>query len=113
MKWLLLLLWDPVEALDLKGPDGRPDHSKIIGFWTFGTILAVLGLWVIGMGELLPLGHTIALISTAYGWIGWRTFLKSKTATAHEHREERREVREETVTIKDGRDPELGIEPTP
>lgn len=113
MKWLLLLLWDPVEALDLKGPAGKVDHGKIVGFWTFGTILAVLLLYVVGWGHLLPLGHTIALISTAYGWIGWRTFLKSKTATAREFREERSEVREDTVTIKDGRDPELGIEPTP
>lgn len=99
MRWLLLLLWDPVEALDLAGPDGKVDHGKIIGFWTFGTILAVLVLYVFGWGELLPLGHTIALISTAYGWVGWRTFLKSKTVTAHENREERREIREDAQVV--------------
>lgn len=86
MKFLWQLFWDPVVALDLRGADGRPDHGKIVGFWTFSSMLAVLFLYVVGWGKLLPLGHTIALISTAYGWVGWRTFLKSKAATAHEER---------------------------
>jgi hypothetical protein len=80
MKWFLLLIWDPVAALDLVGDDGKLDHGKIIGFWTFTSILAVLVLYVVGVGQLLPLGHTIALISTAYGWAGWRTFLKARSA---------------------------------
>jgi len=109
MKWLLVLLWDPVTALDLVGPDGAVDHSKVIGLFTFGTILAAIMLWVLGIGQLIPLGHTIALISTAYGWIGWRTFLKSRAATATEERQ----VVEETVTIREQRDLTLGVDPTP
>lgn len=86
MRWLWLLIVDPVAALDLTGLDGRISHGKVIGFWTFLTILATLFLWVVGRGQLLPLGHTIALISTAYGWAGWRAFLASKAATATESR---------------------------
>ena len=86
MKWFWLLFLDPVAALDLTGSDGRISHGKIIGFFTFLTILATLFLYVVRMGELLPLGHTIALISTAYGWAGWRAFLASKVATATEER---------------------------
>lgn len=84
MKWLLQLLWNPVAALDLEDSAGDIDHAKIIGLFTFVTILAVLFLYVVGKGELLPLGHTIALISTAYGWAGWRAFLASKAATSRE-----------------------------
>lgn len=86
MRWLWLLLLDPVAALDLTGPDGRISHGKIIGFFTFLSMFSVLFLYVVRVGELLPLGHTIALISTAYGWAGWRAFLASKVATATEER---------------------------
>lgn len=92
MKWLWLLLLDPVAALDLTGPDGRISHGKVIGLFTFLSLLSTLFLYVVNAGQLLPLGHTIALISTAYGWAGWRAFLASKAATATETREERRET---------------------
>jgi hypothetical protein len=95
MKWLLLLLWNPVEALDLRDKSGAVDHGKIVGFFSFMTILCVLFLYVIDKGRLLPLGHTIALISTAYGWAGWRAFLASKAATSREKLEiEQRDIEE-------------------
>lgn len=94
MKWFAWFLWDPVAALDLVGRGGAVDHGKIIGFWTFYTILGALMLYVLGIGELLPLGHTIALISTAYGWAGWRAFLASRTATSREKLEQRQSVEE-------------------
>ena len=84
MKWLIQLLWNPVAALDLEDAAGDIDHGKIIGLFTFVIVLSVLFLYVVRKGELLPLGHTIALISTAYGWAGWRAFLASKAATARE-----------------------------
>ncbi len=80
MKWLWQLIWDPVAALDLVDEVGEIDHGKIIGFFSFASILAVLFLYVVGIGKLLPLGHTIALISTAYGWASWRVFLKARSA---------------------------------
>jgi hypothetical protein len=86
MKWLLLLLWDPVQALDLADATGGIDHGKIIGLFTFLTVFSALLLYVLNRGNLLPLGHTIALISTAYGWASWRVFLKSRAATATEQR---------------------------
>ena len=84
MKWLLLLFWNPVDALDLRDRAGQVDHGKIIGFFTFLAVFSALMLYVVGRGKLLPLGHTIALISTAYGWAGWRAFLASKSATSRE-----------------------------
>jgi len=99
VKFLWQLFWDPVGALDLYGESGRVDHGKIIGFFTFLTMLLTILLYVLGIGKLIPLGHTVALISTAYGWASWRAFLKSKAAVAKEQRSERTDVRNETVTL--------------
>jgi hypothetical protein len=84
VKWILQLLWNPVEALDLSDKDGKVDHGKIIGFFSFILMLGVVALYVVRRGELIPLGHTIALISASFGWTGWRAFLASKAATATE-----------------------------
>lgn len=97
MKWLLLLLWNPVAALDLNAKGGGVDHGKIVGFFSFVILLSVVLIYVLGKGELIPLGHTIALISASFGWAGWRAFLASKAATATEkfdRRDERVDVEE-------------------
>ena len=90
MKWLWQLLWDPVAALDLCDNTGAIDHGKIIGFFTFLTVFGAVLLYVVNVGKLIPLGHTIALISTAYGWAGWRMFLKSRAV----------QVRQENTTTE-------------
>lgn len=92
MKWLWLLCWDPVAALDLLDSTGGIDHGKIIGFFTFIAIFGALLLYVAGVGKLLPLGHTIALISTAYGWAGWRTFLKARAVRVEQQHQTSEEI---------------------
>jgi hypothetical protein len=81
VKWLLWLLWDPLSALDLRATTGKPDYAKVVGFFGF---IVFIGLILAGF--LPPLGHTIALLSVLFGWVGWRTFLKSRAATATEER---------------------------
>ncbi len=77
--WAVRVVVHPDEELDMKDKEGRPDHAKIVGLFAF-TVFIVLIL----MGKTPPLGHTIALLSVIFGWIGWRAFLASRTATSHE-----------------------------
>lgn len=104
MKWFLLILWDPLRALDLRDRDGNPDHSKVAGFFGFLAIYLTIFL-----DKLPPLGHTVALLSVIFGWVGWRTFLKSRTVTASETRQ----VSDQTVRILERRDADTGVDPAP
>lgn len=103
MRWLLWVLWNPLDALDLRGADGKPDHGKVIGFLGFLAIYLTIFL-----GLLPPLGHTIALLSVIFGWAGWRSFLKSRTALATEERT----VVDETVRVIRERRAGQDVEPT-
>lgn len=78
MKWLLLLLWDPVAALDLDDAEGRVDHGKMIGWVMAWAILATL---LATGGKIPSLGHTITLLAAAQGTRTFIAFLKSKTVT--------------------------------
>lgn len=103
MKWLLWVLWNPLEALDLLDKQGKPDHGKVIGFMGF------LALYVTIFLRLLPpLGHTIALLSVIFGWAGWRTFLASKSVTASEERQ----VVDQTMRVIQERRQGQDVEPT-
>jgi hypothetical protein len=81
MKWLWLLLWDPITAFDLGDDCGQIDHGKVIGFVGFWAIL--ISLFVSG-GKVPTLGHTISLLSAVFGSRYWLAFLKSKAAIARE-----------------------------
>lgn len=82
MKWLVLLLWDPVMALDFcDAKTGRMDHGKLVAFLMFwGFYVLIL------LGKLPPLGHTITLCAAGFGALTFRTFLRSKTVTDTETR---------------------------
>jgi hypothetical protein len=83
LKWILLLLWNPVKALDLCDNKGSPDHGKIIGWIMAWAVLISL---LITSGKVPSLGHTIALLAAAQGTRVFVAFLKYKTVTAHEDR---------------------------
>lgn len=80
MKWLLWVLWDTLEALDLKDESGKPDHGKVMGFFCFLVFTLLLIFKVIPAS----LGLVIVLISAAFGNLMFRTFLRSRTATSNE-----------------------------
>lgn len=78
--WILKAAWNPPKYLDLMDEKtGRPDHAKVVGVYAFTVFVGLILL------RLLPsVGHTIALLSVVFGWLGWRTFLASRTVTSHE-----------------------------
>lgn len=75
MYWLLTLLKNPLEALDLVDDRGRPDHGKVLPALCLIWLLVLLSV-----GRPLPLGTVIALGSLSFGYAGWRTFLRSRDA---------------------------------
>jgi hypothetical protein len=106
--WFAALL-DPVDSLDLVDNNGAPDHGKILPFLT---ILAAIALHV--LGNPLPLPNLIVLVSAAFGYNSWRTFLKAKMYS----RTETAVSTNTTVTtvnhqIAEKRDASAGIDPAP
>jgi len=99
VRWIILLLWDPIEALDLADKQGRPDHGKVIGLVGFVALYLLILL-----RREVTLGQFIVLGSIIFGWASWRTFLASKAATATEATQR---------IVKLERDAKLGVEPTP
>ena len=84
MKWILLLLWDPIEALDLKDRrNGAVDHGKVVGLFGFLSFYLLIFL-----GKLPSVWHTIALLSAVFGWAGWRAFLSSRHTPSTEPAQE-------------------------
>lgn len=57
---------------------GEVDHGKL---WSSLVAMAVLASAF--TGQLLPLGHTLALISASFGRAIWSRFLESKTVSMH------------------------------
>jgi hypothetical protein len=111
--WIVRLLWDPVETLDLVDSDGRPDHGKVLpAILLFSAILYQYLAIPYAIGALVVLG------SLAYGYGAWRAFLKSKSVTgtfSEETKSEKVEVdihQEITERILKNRDSEAGIDPT-
>lgn len=67
--WLRVFVHPDIE-LDLQDDKGKPDHSKILGYFAFSVdILLTI------THNLPPLGYFICMNATLYGWIGMRTFL--------------------------------------
>lgn len=106
--WTLpALVLDPIDGFDLKDNKGDADHSKIVPF------LVILATFVFhAVGNPMPLWHVITLVSAAFGYGSWRTFLKSKTTTLTSTTENTLST---TVnhTITETRDPVRGIDPAP
>lgn len=116
-KWALwripAMIVDPVEGFDLVDNKGEPDQGKIV---PFTVIVATLVFHAIG--NPMPLWHVITLVSAAFGYGSWRTFLKSKTATlTSTSTDNRTQVDTTTRTIQhvinERRDNTLGIDPAP
>lgn len=114
MKFLWLLLWNPVEALDWSDGHGHNDHGKVVSGLVIFAIL--LMLWF-SKGLVPSLGHTITLVSGAFGARVWLAFLRSRSVTLA-RTEARTETREEVVKdettrqIIERRNPDEGTEPS-
>lgn len=77
--WFIRAIVQPEIELDLLNEKGKADYGKTVGMFAFGVDIILI------ISDNLPsLGHFIALNSVVFGWVGWRTFLKSKSATATE-----------------------------
>lgn len=74
--YVLRLIWDPVDALDLLDDTGKPDHSKVVP-------VVVLALVIVfkAVGNPFTLLEMIVVLSASYGQSMWRQFLKSRTVT--------------------------------
>lgn len=83
MRWLWSLCWDPLRALDLVDAHGRPDHGKLVGFIAFLAVWALLAVQV-WRGTPATAAQLIILVTPIFGWVAWRTFLRSKIVTAQE-----------------------------
>lgn len=84
MPWLLKILINPIDALDLRDERDQPDHGKIMGFFAFLILFVLIAGYVFAGARLVPLGHMIVLGTLAFGWPAWRTFLKARTVTSTE-----------------------------
>lgn len=106
LPFILNVLWNPVDALDLRDAEDKPDHSKIVPFITLVTVLVFTAIGIV----VSPVQMMI-LFSASYGYGAWRTFLKSRTVTAKIDRREVAEKIEHIVRIE--RDDENGYQATP
>lgn len=106
--WLCRALWNPVDALDLRDKDDRPDHGKIVP-WT----LLVVAIVYHAVGIPFTWWELTALGSLAYGFAAWRTFLQARNVVGT-FDASKVETLEDSVrrTITETRDTKLGIEPT-
>lgn len=78
--WFLRVLIHPDLSLDLCDEYGKPDHGKSMGF-----LILVVFIVLVAAGVFEPsLGLAIALMAAAFGPLMFRTFLRSRTVTAHE-----------------------------
>lgn len=85
MNWYFQILLDPVRALDLADPEGKPSHSKVVGLFAF------LALYALAWYEVLhtPRGSLdwvkwSLLFAAPFGVIGLRTWFTVKVAQRRE-----------------------------
>lgn len=104
--WLLRALWNPIEALDLRDNDDKPDHGKVLPW-----ILLMAAIVFHAMGIPFAWWELTALGSLAYGYGAWRTFLKAKSVSGT-FTESVQRTSIHTHSITERRDPSEGIEPT-
>lgn len=85
MKWIILLLWNPVEALDLIGPNGKVAYAKVGGLFSFLALYALAWYEVLHRadGSLDWVKWTI-LWASIFGILGLRTWFSSKVAQRKE-----------------------------
>lgn len=101
--WLVQLLYNPVDALDLRDKRDVVDHGKVMGFFIFLCLMAL-----IFAGKLPSLGHTLIIVAAAYGFNMFREFLKTKSVSYQQT------VNESIMhTIAEKRDTSTGAQPTP
>lgn len=74
--WVLRLVWNPVTALDLVDSHGQPDHGKVIP-----VAVVAVALVLHGIGNPLGVLELVVMVSAAYGYGAWRTFLRSRVVT--------------------------------
>lgn len=85
MKFLLLLFWDPVRALDMVGPDGKVAYSKVMGLFAFTALYALAWYEVLQRADgALDWVKWSLLFAAPFGTIGLRTWFASKTAQRRE-----------------------------
>lgn len=82
MKWLWLLIYDPLTALDLRGADGRPSWTK-----TVSAILAGVFLYLVVRNKgWPPWGQLVTFVSGIFGPGMFRLFLQRWNGGAQESR---------------------------
>ena len=80
MKWLWMLIWDPVKALDLEEANGDIDHGKLIGM----LVLLIFIYLVVREAGWPPLGQASLFVSAAFGARMFYRYLQRSSFTATE-----------------------------
>ena len=92
--WVKALL-DPVRSLDLVDRGGRPDHAKVVPF-----LVSLAAIVLHAIGNPIPLGHLVVLVSAAFGYGSWRTFLSSRAVVVNQNNSNIEESRATLVETK-------------
>lgn len=78
--WILRVLWDTDDVLDLKDDEGKPDHGKSVGLLAFLCFVALIAVGIIPPS----IGIVIVLIAAIFGQRVFIAFLRSRTVTSNE-----------------------------
>ena len=78
MKWFLLLLWDPVKALDLE-TEGRIAYAKIGGLFSFLALYALAWYEALSGSGALPWVKWTILWASIFGLLGLRAWFAYKS----------------------------------
>jgi hypothetical protein len=105
-----MLLTDPLTALDLRGPDGRPSHAKLASVFVGGIFLYL----ILREPGWPPWGQLVTFVAGLYGFRmfslflhRWRGSSTSATGSARSvSREYEREVERVTEGPEDAREAE-------
>lgn len=84
MKWIALLLWNPPDALDWYGKDGKIVNSKVASDLVVFALVTAVMIVTIRTSQLPPVAWGIVLIAGAMGARVFMAFLRSKTVTSAE-----------------------------
>lgn len=85
MKFLFLLFWDPVVALDMRDPSGKTAYSKVMGLFAFLSLYSLAWYEALHQAEgALDWVKWSILFAAPFGVIGLRTWFTSKVAQRRE-----------------------------
>jgi hypothetical protein len=87
-----MLLTDPLTALDLRGPDGRPSHAKLASVFVGGIFLYL----ILREPGWPPWGQLVTFVAGLYGFRMFSLFLHRwrGSSTSKDVREEKHETKD-------------------